>query len=368
MSKAIKFKTYATAGIACLALLATSCSTDEDDGTTLPDGKYPVTFTASVNGLTATRATTVDNEWEGSENVAIQIGSTVKRYTVGQGGILTAADAANTFYWQSSGETKSVSAWYCGDGSTGAGGSNISAIPTSWEVKTDQSGDGYQQSDFLYAPATSIAFNSSTGGTANSLAFHHQTAKVIINIKSAEAATDASAIESVVIGHDNNLSLKGTYSMPTGNNTVGTWTPTTGTDDMGTIIAKKLTTAGTLAGGTTTALASYAALVIPQDMKGKKFIAITLSDGSSGSNTYCYTPTQDGDADLQGGKQHTYDITVKHGYLEVGVSTSPQWTGSNETITGNGQTVTPGTDGNGSSWTQDSSNETITGIEKSNNP
>lgn len=368
MSKANQFRTYLVAGVACLSLLA-SCSTDEDDGTTLPDGKYPMTFATSVEGLAATRAATADGQWTTGDPIAVQVGGDVKQYTPTTAGnnsaTLSAASGTTPFYWQNT-NSISVTAWYYGTGynATSPGGA-------SWAVQSDQNasnGTGYQQSDFLYAPATSIAFNSSTGGTANSLAFHHQTAKVIINIKSAEAATDASAIESVVIGHDNNLSLKGTYSMPTDNNTVGTWTPTTGTDDMGTIIAKKLTTAGTLAGGTTTALASYAALVIPQQMKGKKFIAITLSDGSGGSNTYYYTPTQDSDANLQGGQQHTYEITVKHGYLSVTSSASPQWTGSGETITGNGQTVTPGTDGNGSGWTQDGSDENITGTEKSNNP
>ncbi|WP_044269956.1 fimbrillin family protein, partial [Bacteroides timonensis] len=127
--------------------------------------------------------------------------------------------------------------------------------------------------------------------------------------------------------------------------------------------SKKLD-AGTLADGETTALASYAALVIPQDMEDKKFIAITLTDG----NTYYYTP-RNAEANLQSGQQHTYDITVKYGYLEVGVSTSPQWSGDSdedsEEVTGNAQTVTPGTDGNGSGWTQDgSSGENITGTER----
>ncbi|WP_052356200.1 fimbrillin family protein, partial [Bacteroides timonensis] len=328
------------------------------DENALPEGRYPMTFTAAMDGLTATRATT-DNTWKGSEEVAVQVGEVVKKYEVANNGDLS---STSPFYWQST--DINVSAWYLG---TGYSATPPTSTSWSWAVQPHQSktepdnaDDNYQRSDFLYAPAKSIAFNPQARAD-NSLTFYHQTAKVVINIVNAEAATNASAIQSVVIGHEKNLSLKGAYSIPTGNNTAGTWTPATGTDDMGTIIAKKLTVANKLADGKTTALASYAALVIPQDMEGKKFIAITLSD----NNTYYYTPTQDGDADLQGGKQHTYDITVKHGYLEVGVSTSPQWSGGSEEVTGNAQTVTPGTDGNGSDWTQDgSSDETITGTEE----
>ncbi|WP_044266891.1 fimbrillin family protein, partial [Bacteroides timonensis] len=128
--------------------------------------------------------------------------------------------------------------------------------------------------------------------------------------------------------------------------------------------AKTLTVANKLADGETTALASYAALVIPQNMKGKKFIAITLSD----NNTYYYTP-ENTEANLQSGQQHTYDITVKYGYLEVGVSTSPQWSpDGSEEVTGNAQTVTPGTGDSGGGWTQDGNAEDVLGEEDNNNP
>lgn len=361
MSKANQFRTYWVAGVACLSLLA-SCSTDEDDGTTLPDGKYPMTFATSVEGLAATRAATADGQWTTGDPIAVQVGGDVKQYTPTTTGnnsaTLSAASGTTPFYWQNT-NSISVTAWYYGTGynATSPGGA-------SWAVQSDQNasnGTGYQHSDFLYAPATDISFS---GRSTTSLSFYHQTARVVVNIVNAEAATDASTIQRVVIGDANNLALSGSYTAPTGRGaTAGTWNTSSGSPTMGTITPKKLTAPGTLTGGGT-ALASYAALVIPQQMKGKKFIAVTLTDG----NTYYYTPAQDNDADLQSGKQHTYDITVKHGYLSVTSSASPQWTGSGETITGNGQTVTPGTDGNGSGWTQDSSDETINAKEKNNNP
>ena len=313
MNKLVTFRHLAMAGFACL--LATSCNDVTDDDTTLPDGKYPMTFTAAVDGLTVSRATT-DNSWAGGEEIAIQIGGEVKKYTAASGGNLAVASGADPFYWQSNSETKTVTAWYYGTGYDAKMPDGIT-----WAVQSDQSkteagntAGNYRRSDFLYAPATDIPFSDRNSA---SLSFYHQTARVVVNIVNAEAATDASAIRSVTIGHAGNLALSGSYSAPVGAGaTAGTWNTSSGSSTMGTITPRKLTAPGTLTGGGT-ALASYAALVIPQQMKGKKFIAVTLANG----NTYYYTPTQDGDADLQSGKQHTYDITVKHGYLEVSANT-----------------------------------------------
>ena len=353
-----------------LLLLAGCSQNDFDDGQgePLPEGKYPMTFATTVEGVTATRAVTAEGQWTVGDKIAVQVDSEVKEYTatnISNNSATATLSSTSPFYWQST--DINVSAWYLG---TGYSATPPTSTSWSWAVQPDQSetepsnaDDNYQRSDFLYAPAKDIAFEPQAGA-ANSLTFYHQTAKVVVNIKSTEAATDASAIQSVVIGHEKNLSLKGAYSIPTGNNTAGTWTPATGTDDMGTIIAKKLDAPGTLADGETTALASYAALVIPQQMEGKKFIAITLTDG----NTYYYTP-KNAEANLQSGQQHTYDITVKYGYLEVGVSTSPLWSSSgSEEVTGNAQTVTPGTGDSGGGWTQDGNAEDVSGTEESNNP
>lgn len=326
MNKSNPFRHLAVAGFACL--LAASCSDVTDDDTTLPDGTCPMTFTASVDGLTATRATT-DNTWTGGEEIAIQIDGEVKKYTAASGGNLTVASSGTPFYWQTTSETKTVSAWYLPDYSA--------TSPTTFAVQSDQSktesgsaADNYQRSDFLYAPATDISFS---GRSTTSLSFYHQTARVVVNIVNAEAATDASTIQSVVIGHADNLALSGSYTAPTGTGvTAGTWNTNSGTPTMGTITPRKLAAPGTLAGGGT-ALASYAALVIPQQMKDKKFIAVSLANG----NTYYYTPTQDDAANLQSGKQYTYDITVKHGYLEVtSVTVGSAWgsDGSAEDVTG----------------------------------
>lgn len=180
-------------------------------------------------------------------------------------------------------------------------------------MQPDQNKDeekGYQKSDFLYAAPKDISFSD----TDKSLAFTHQTARVVINIKKAEAATETSSITKVTIGYDNNLALSGTYSVPTEGNATGTWNTSGGTK--GTITPKDIT-----ASGSSDILKTYAALVIPQNMSEQKFIAVSLRDG----NTYYYTP-HNTDADLKNGKQYTYNITVKHGYLEVvTVKTDGEW-------------------------------------------
>lgn len=302
--------------MACLTgIMAAGCTEETDSDKRLPDGKYPMTFTAAVDGLTVTRTTT-ENSWEGGEEVAVQIGNTVKKYIVSAD--KKTLSSSDPFYWEKSDESKNVTAWHYGHGSIASGGINANAVPTSWSVKENQNEEeGYQKSDFLYAAPKSIKFSD----TDKSLAFTHQTARVVINIKKAEAATETSSITKVTIGYDNNLALSGTYSVPTEGKATGTWDISGGT--MGTITPKDIT-----ASGSSDILKTYAALVIPQNMSEQKFIAVSLRDG----NTYYYTP-QGTDADLKSGTQYTYNITVKHDRLEVVTAgTNVEW-GSEKTET-----------------------------------
>lgn len=325
MDRLSVFRNMRVMAVCCLFTL-TGCSDDTADGNRLPDGEYPMTFTAAVDGLTVTRAATADGMWDSgsglgtwmtADRISVKVGDEIKTYTLkdmsGSSATLTATDP---FYWQTSDETKNVSAWYCGDGSTGAQKPNASKIPTSWTVQQDQSAanshGGIQQSDFLYAAEKKISF----GDASKSLSFFHQTARVVINIKKEEVATTASAISRIRIGNGN-LALTGSYTPPAIGDNIGQWNADASTQN--TIIPKLMTTNSDIY------LRTYTALVIPQDMTGKKFIAITMSD----KNIYYYTP-KSGEADLKGGYQYTYDITVKQGYINV-VATegSGTWTKDN---------------------------------------
>ena len=253
-------------------------------------------------------------------------GDIVKQYTPKPGApnTLQAAAGVDPFYWQSSTEKKTVSAWHCGDGSTAAGGTHAGSVPTTWSVQTDQNtADGYQRSDFLYAPPKEITFTPASGAD-NMLAFHHQTAKVVINIKNAEAATDAADLSVTLAAYDasgapagnntdNALVVSCPYTLPESGQNIGAWDVAAAAADVvtGAITPKAITPASGSA-----YLKTYTALVIPQNVTGKKFIAVTV-----GGDTYYYIPKQKADGtypgDLQGGSVHTYDITVKYGTLEV---------------------------------------------------
>ncbi|WP_052356362.1 fimbrillin family protein [Bacteroides timonensis] len=309
-----------TAIIGLLAgMLLAACTQDEladKQGEPLPEGKYPITFTTTVEGVTATRAATADGQWTTGDKIAVQVDSEVKEYTATpvSGNAATATlSSTSPFYWQNTKDIN-VSAWYLGTGYQ-------ATQPTTWSVKSDQNqNDGYQKSDFLYAPAKNIAFKPQAG-TANSLTFYHQTAKVIINIRNKGILTNASKITSVVIGNNNNIALKGTYTAPTDNNTAGTWTSATETADKGTITPKRTSFNADVSfeDGSTleNALASYEALVIPQTVTtGENFIGITV-DGT----TYYYK-AETGKNELKAGYVHTYNITVKGEKLEVTVSNS----------------------------------------------
>lgn len=306
----------------CSAFVFTSCQGDEEDTHLLADGTYPMAFTAAVEGLTAPGTMAGNGGWTGGEEVAVKVGNEVKRYRVAGNGELSIANSSDKpFFWQTAKETKLISAWWCGT-------EYNEELPSSWAVQADQSKtepgntrDNYQRSDFLYAPEVGIKFEERE---TTPLKFYHQTARVVINIVNSEAVTAAEAIQSVVIG-DNNLALSGSFTPPSGNDAkVGTWN---GSYDLGSIIPKKETIA-------TGYLSTYSALVIPQNMEGKKFIAITVNDNGYGTNTFYYTPTGN-EANLQSGNEYSYDITVKHGYLEVANDKSGTWQPSDkgETIT-----------------------------------
>ena len=297
---------YAATLLALISLA--SCGQNDSDDTLLPAGKYPMTFTTSVNGLAATRAT-MDNSWDGGEQVALQVGDEVKQYQISGSGASATLTSSDPFYWTSTEETKTVKAWYCGNGYS-------AAELHSWQVASDQSAadnSAYKASDFLYAPAKDISF----GSEDKSLNFYHQTARVVINILNEEAATEASQIKSVAFGDGNNLALSGKYTAPVGTDDFGTWDTASGAS-MGTITPKAI---GTPTGGSY--LKSYTALLIPQNMQGKEFIAITLDD----DQTYYYIPEGD-DAKFEAGKEYTYDVTVQYERLNaVLVSVNGTWGG-----------------------------------------
>lgn len=304
--------------------LLASCTQDEQlsgSSTQFAAGEHPVVLTGAVE--TATCAT-ADDTWSGGEQVAVEAAPNtagaqpeVKTYTADGDGRLT-SDAP--FWWTNSVEKKTLRAWYCGDGSTAAGGLYASAAPTTWSVKADQSGEGYGQSDLLFAPATEAAF---AGDAAVPLRFYHQTAKVVVNIKKAEYVTDASKIKAVRVG-DGNLVLTAGFTAPADGSSAGIWA-TDEAEAAGTVIPRKLTEPTK-----PEYVASYEALVIPQPTAGKRMVAVQTDFGTM------YYTTPGNARPLAAGKVRTYNITVYADRLEVSVANGEDdaWTdGGSEEVT-----------------------------------
>jgi hypothetical protein len=228
-------------------------------------------ITESVSAMT--RTSTVDGSWSAG-NIAVEEGSTVKEYSVDASGNIT---SSSPFYWTSKSNV-SVTSWY-----------PYSASLSTWTVNSDQSTEAkYAAGDLLYASGTL------TYGSSNKLTFSHKTAKVVINIVKANGITSSTSM-SVTIGSSSSpISLSGsvgsdgtlTAVSPSSSSTTSFITPFTNTSFDATSYA-----------------ASYSALVIPQNMNGKQFIAIKV-----GSTTYYYKPTSD--LNLQAGRQYIYNVTI----------------------------------------------------------
>ena len=180
-----RYRLIEYAYLAMLVLGFTACSQDElVDGS--PVNGTPVTFTASgiaMQQSAATRATT-DGIWESDMTVGIMIDGMVKAYSVvpntadNTKATLTAADAANPFYWQSMTAPVNVTAWWpYADGQT---------EPSEVIVEADQSTRAnYDASDYIMAQQD-VKYSEPT------LTFTHRTAKVTINIQMSVESSTAS--------------------------------------------------------------------------------------------------------------------------------------------------------------------------------
>ncbi len=309
--------------VCSVGLIAASCSTDDNVtlGEPLPEGMYPIEFTAT--GLQATPQTraTADDTWNGGDNVAIQIGEDVKQYKATRSQVSTTelTPTYNRFYWQNTNDV-TVQAWYCGTAYN-------ATLPTSWKVQSDQSGtDGYQNSDFLYAQ-DNFKF-----GNTNALNFYHQTAQVWVYIFNGDNTpadiniTTYKKIKSLTIGDNGNIYLEGRWKAPT--NTQAQETngydvfESASSDTKGTITPKPFFSGQiTVDGIRRIALANYKALVIPQTIKAGEKLFVIHIDGYSPF----YYKVPDGGIEWKAGIRHVYYIFIKGSKLSVTASSSIGW-------------------------------------------
>lgn len=296
--------------------LLASCTQDELAGnqdTPLPSGKYPLTLTAaSLGGLQSVTRSTVENQWKGGEAVYVQVidnytsgnpqweNATAQTYTVANGGTMTKS-AGDDVYWQTSTEQKAIRAWCVGGGAAASG-----ELPSSHAVETNQSADGYAQSDFLYAGCIS-GFTERKNGV--NLQFYHQVAKLKIHIARGDDTPADFSITKLTI---DNVAIQGNFTAPEisgTDNQYGRWSVTG--QPTGDITPH-------MDNPTDTYLASYEAIVIPQTVPGgTKLFTITAAGGYS--NFVYTTPAEE---KWTTGMEYTYTLSIKGSRLEVSVSTS----------------------------------------------
>ncbi len=254
-----------------------SCSQDDmqqTGGTPLPDGKYPLSLTATV-GTPQTRAGGKD-QWQGGEEIAVSIGNYTGKYTMDANGKATAAGAP--YYWQNT-TPATVSAWFpCAEGQQ-------------TYVISDQS-QGYAAFDFLYAETEG------SYAAPVQLTFSHQMAKVSYTLVKGQGITDTELNAATV-------TLLGDKSVTVSGGKI-TAAPTSQTDEI-----KPCHDAAAHTGS---------AVVVPQNMTGKPLIKVSLS-----GSDFIYTPSSEDAGNLQAGWQYSYTITVKANGIEVTAVAGGRW-------------------------------------------
>ena len=160
------------------AALFTACTQDEAD---IPQSHSLLELTASM-AEPNTRATP-DGTWKGGEKVAVLAtnhngGGAAYTYTASTTYELTPEDITKAHYWATGETSKDVCAFYFGDGTAeNVVWNGSSSFSGTWSVQSNQTGDGYQKSDLLWAVKSTV----NAGNQAN-LTFRHQVAKVVIHI------------------------------------------------------------------------------------------------------------------------------------------------------------------------------------------
>lgn len=261
------------------AVLALAACTQNDwtDSSGLPEGKYLLVIEAGGLESVASRAT-VDGNWEGVTDVALQVGAEVKTYTVSASGANkenAMLSSAAPFYWTSRADI-TVTAWW----PYNAADLSMPEV----KVKADQSSlENFKSSDYIYAHSDAVEFEHPT------LEFTHHTARLTVTLTPGDG-----------INRVEEATLKFTGLNTEGGNPASI-TP--------------YHTAGTVV---------YEALVAPQTIaQGTAFITVTLN-----GTTYSYVP--DAAIELGAGSRYNYTVKVNAKGLELEEVSGGAWTDSNE--------------------------------------
>ena len=242
-----------------------------------------MTFTAAGISLSVETKATTDNNWQGVDQVSVEVGGEVKAYDVQSTAPYATATLTsdNPFYWQNTAPIEVTAWWPTGD------------VMPQVVVKADQSeGNNYQASDYISATGT-VQF-----GGSHDLQFTHRTAKVVVNpLVKGEGMTDDELAGATIA----------LIGVSTGNTESATVTPYQNT----------------------TAL-----LPEQQIAANEPFIRVTLATGT----TYSYKP--DEAITLKAGYQYTYTITVNKTGLGMENVAISSWDNTTPAISGEAEPLT----------------------------
>ena len=283
-----------TLGYMAVLLLCAACTQDE-----LTDNPSATSQTLEIASATIARAEgdeaatttdagtgTVDGKWVEGDEITVWFNDfnyTTATYEY-RNGDFTSDNPINC-----NGQTANAQAWTNCGVTTG-----ISGMPDQWKVETNQSGEGYRQSDFLYA--TTLQYKVGASTPAN-FTFYHQTAKIVVHVRNSGIVAEKTEL-CMKVG-DDNICIYGNVS-PFDETMI--WSQP---DTPSTITPYNLGQQPMSDGNTS--LVSFSALVIPQTIsEGQTLFTFTV-DGQ----TYTYTVPAGG-ITWEGGKEYTYNVTLKN--------------------------------------------------------
>lgn len=301
---------YLSLFLPLLAFVLLGACTDKDEALRAGDATAAVSFHASLGQRGFTRGT-LDHEFGGTEQIAVTMRAnnvdswpTVRRYVASTTGALThSADVtANpddlvAWRWPDDADAIDVKGWHTADLYRTAVNGQVFSVPTDQSQRSTM--QGY---DFLYAPATTHVDPTAASVPVD---LWHQLCLVRIYIDSGVDLTDAA---STVRLFGTQWTQRAIYTEPTSAAKLyGAWDTYSGTFTPQTAFTEGVTPLY-IAQSNDGKKALFAALMIPQQTRGRQLITLTLLGG-----TYTYTlpATEEASPDFLPGMVYTYSLRLK---------------------------------------------------------
>lgn len=320
-----------------------SCSQDElaEQGTPLPVGQYPLELTAGGLQAVATPAQpathgTMDGDWDGVTNVRVKVNDNERalNYKVQASedkrtaSLIPEVPLANDdtpFWWQSTAETKTVTAW----------------APSGYVLDKDFTlpEEAWTEEDFAKYDIIGVRKDIGFEDRNEPLEFRHLMAKVVINLRRTDYLENAQKVDVQLIG----MYKKGRLIIISNQLCIDYKS-----EGSVNITPYRLSSENyeevDFGNGPETPFASYTALVIPMNYASTDVLQIKV-DGA----TYMVTKDalgQGGTSDTvmvkyEAGKVTTINITVKENKLDVSIDKSKNISWGENDKTGSGEVELP---------------------------